>query len=142
MKFSLVIFAIAFCCFTASTYAVATEPTVPKSISGYTTYNLAKVKSSSVLLNGYIAKASTFIVNAINAKKIYPSSYSVFLRQAYRMTTSSGYQDVYYVKCYDHTNSTGYAYYGNFTITQSTPGTNRVFKSYSVYDKILRSLLL
>ncbi len=141
MKFSFVIFAIVFCCFTASTYAGATEPTIPTSISGYTTYNLTQVKSNSVLLNGYIAKASTFIVNAINAKKIYASSYSVFLRQAYRMTTSTGYQDLYYVKCYDHTNSTGYAYYGTFTITQTTTGASRVFKSYTVDSKILRSLL-
>lgn len=137
MKSLLFALAVIFC-FTA-TYAANTPPAIPSSIEGYTGYSLAQVKKNSIVLNTFIAQTSNFIIKAINEKKITPSSYSVFLRYAFRATTSTGYQMIYYVRTYDPKNPNGKIYYGRFTVTTSATGGSRKFISYSIDKSFKRN---
>jgi len=130
MKFLIASLAVIFC-FTAA-YASNTPPAIPASLPGYTGFSLAQVKKNSIILNTFIAQTSNFIIRSINEKKIVPSSYSVFLRYAFRKSTGTGFEMVYYVRTYDPRNPNGKIYYGTFTVTTSATGGSRTFKSYSI----------
>jgi len=127
---SLIILAVVLC-FTA-TYAANTPPAIPTKITGYTGYSLAQVKKNSIILNTFIGQASTFIIRAINEKKMAPASYSVFLRYAFRKTTNTGYEIIYYLRTYDPSNPKGKIYYARFTSTVSATGGNRKFVKYTI----------
>jgi len=144
MKLTFIAFAL-LVCFATSTFAAKTyiAPAIPDlTKSGYTGYNLAQVKKNSIILNTYISQAARFIINSINAKKIAPASYSVFLRYAYRKATEAGYEIVYYAKTYDPKNKNGKAYFGFFAVQTTTTGGSRKFLRYNVTHSYPRAQLV
>jgi len=137
MKFLVYALAVIFC-FTAA-YASNTPPAIPSSLPDCTGYSLPQVKKNSVILNTFIAQTSNFIIKCINEKKVIPASYSVFLRYAFRKSTGTGFEMVYYVRTYDPRNPNGKIYYGTFTVSTSATGGSRKFISYSVDTSFLRN---
>jgi len=136
MKITIFLLGVLFY-FAATTFAT-NIPEIPTSLKGYTNFPPEKVKNTPALLNGFIALTPTFIIRAINERKIAPSSYSVIMRYAFRKDTTDGYEVVYYFRARDPAkNSTGKVYYGTFTAFIPTrTGLSRKLLSYAI-DKAL-----
>jgi len=91
-----------------------TPPEIPSELEGYEGFSLVEVRKHSALLNTFASLTPNFVVQAIQNKRMYPASYSVFMRYCFEKRTETGSEILYYLRAYDHTNPKGKIYYGTF----------------------------
>jgi len=123
-------------CITSIKAIGQTPPELPLEIDDYEGFSLVEVRKHSNLLNTFVSLTPTYVVQAIKSKRMFPASYSVFMRYCFEKKTETGSEILYFLRAYDPKNAKGKIYYGTFTA--ATFGNHKEFGQFTVDKSFLR----